>query len=605
MIKIECKDLCVDFSVYGSNARSFKKSLIHIATGGTMTVDAKEKVSVRALENINLNIHEGDRIGLIGHNGSGKTTLLRVFAGTYEPTSGIIDIRGNISSMLSITLGLDMDATGMENIYFRGAIMGLKKSEVDKIAGEIIEFSELGDYIYMPMRTYSSGMTMRLAFGIATSVKADIILMDEWLSVGDKNFSKKAQKRLGQMVGQAKILILASHDPSLIAHNCTKILKMEHGRIINTTELIENSSSTRKGAENYLDKIHVEKRPLEYRGKLHYKIDVVLIVLDKVRSTDSKLIVQLIAPTKNVLPGQTFILVPYTENTGPVRISLSGIVEGEVLNNGNNLSKSELSPLSPLVLEWTGSHFNVIRIENAIEFDQEWMVRIYSSILATLDYQSNVERSQKEEFWSEVSRAIGTIVRGLDSELNSFFIRDYIDQVDRRIPFLTGNLRDTGVTVTGDIHSRSLGSTGFMLRHSSKVRAIWLKIGVVGKPKGELNLDLHLDDLSGRPGSPVISSNKRLAAISAENFMASSECAWTRFELQEELILLGQTMYHVVVSPSSEVDDMNYWIIRQSDDDSKYTRGYSCQGEDESTWTRYLTFAWCFIVEGYAMPPEE
>jgi lipopolysaccharide transport system ATP-binding protein len=146
--------------------------------------------------------------------------------------SGSIEVVGNIGSMLSITLGMDPEATGYENIFLRGAIMGLKRKEIAPLTDEICEFSELGDYINVPMRTYSSGMSMRLAFAISTSMKADIILMDEWLSAGDEAFSAKAQKRLSELVDQAKILVLASHSPEILKANCNKIVRLEHGRII-------------------------------------------------------------------------------------------------------------------------------------------------------------------------------------------------------------------------------------------------------------------------------------------------------------------------------------------------------------------------------------
>jgi lipopolysaccharide transport system ATP-binding protein len=168
----------------------------------------------------------------VGHNGSGKTTLLRVLAGAYEPVSGSIAVSGRVASMLSIILGMDPESTGYENIFLRAAIMGLKPRDVPPLVEEICEFSELGDYVDMPVRTYSTGMSMRLAFAISTSVPADIILMDEWLAVGDKDFRAKAQQRLRRMLDQAKILVLASHDERLIRDNCNRIMRLEHGNLV-------------------------------------------------------------------------------------------------------------------------------------------------------------------------------------------------------------------------------------------------------------------------------------------------------------------------------------------------------------------------------------
>lgn len=229
---ISAKDVVVEFPVYGGGSRSLKKSFVRAATGGVLAKDAADHVVVRALDGVSLEAREGERIGLIGHNGSGKTTLLRVIAGAYEPIRGSIEVRGRIASMLSITLGMDTEATGLENIYLRGAIMGLRRPEVDALVEEIAEFAELGDYLDMPMRTYSSGMSMRLAFAVSTSISADVIVMDEWLSVGDREFSRKAQIRLDQWVSSARILVLASHDESLLSANCSRLVRLDHGKVV-------------------------------------------------------------------------------------------------------------------------------------------------------------------------------------------------------------------------------------------------------------------------------------------------------------------------------------------------------------------------------------
>ena len=232
MSHVLAKDLLVEFPIYGTQSRSLRHTFLRAATGGRLARDAGERVVVRALNGVNFEFYEGDRVGIMGHNGSGKTTLLRVLAGAYEPVAGSIVVDGRIASMLSITLGMDMEATGFENIFLRATIMGLKPKQVAPLADEICEFSELGDYIHMPMRTYSSGMSMRLAFAISTSIAADIILMDEWLSAGDASFSEKAQSRLTRLVDQAKILVLASHDEQLIRRSCNKILHLDHGDLV-------------------------------------------------------------------------------------------------------------------------------------------------------------------------------------------------------------------------------------------------------------------------------------------------------------------------------------------------------------------------------------
>ena len=174
----------------------------------------------------------GDRLGLIGHNGSGKSTLLQVLGGIYEPTSGELSVSGEITSMLGISLGMDADGTGLENIYLRGRLLGLSKRRLDGMIDDIAEFAGIGEYLHLPLRTYSSGMAMRLAFSIMTSVDADIILMDEWLSVGDAEFIQKAQARLAKIMDKARMVVIASHNLALVEGQCNVILSLEHGKIV-------------------------------------------------------------------------------------------------------------------------------------------------------------------------------------------------------------------------------------------------------------------------------------------------------------------------------------------------------------------------------------
>jgi lipopolysaccharide transport system ATP-binding protein len=234
---IKATNLVVEFPIYGMNGnRSFKKSLMNIATGGVLAKDAASRVVVRALNGLGFEFSEGDRVGLIGHNGSGKSTLLQVLAGIYEPSEGELTVDGKITSMLGITLGMDGEVTGLENIYLRGRLMGLDLRQINDLVESIAEFAGIGDYLHLPMRTYSSGMAMRLAFAIATSVKADIILMDEWLSVGDADFILKAKERLTNLVNNARLVVIASHDHSMIKDQCDTIVSMEHGKIISISK---------------------------------------------------------------------------------------------------------------------------------------------------------------------------------------------------------------------------------------------------------------------------------------------------------------------------------------------------------------------------------
>lgn len=233
VVVIQAHNLVVEFPIYSfTGHRSFKKSLLNLATGGALAKDAANRVVVRALDNLNFEFREGDRVGLIGNNGSGKSTLLQVLAGIYEPVSGNLKVNGRITSMLGITLGMDAEVTGVENIYLRGQLMGLSRRQIDAMVDDIAEFAGIGDFLNLPLRTYSSGMAMRLAFAVATSVDADIILMDEWLSVGDADFVTKAKAKLTQMVGKARLVVIASHDHEMIKDQCNVIITLDHGKIV-------------------------------------------------------------------------------------------------------------------------------------------------------------------------------------------------------------------------------------------------------------------------------------------------------------------------------------------------------------------------------------
>jgi ABC-2 type transport system ATP-binding protein len=231
MASIALRDVSVDFPIYQGSSRSLKKSLLRAGTGGGIARDAANRVCVQALKNITLDIRHGDRIGLIGANGAGKTTLLRVLAGVYEPTTGDISSDGHISPLFDVGLGLNPDATGYDNIYLRGLYMGLPPKVIRAHIAEIAAFSELGDYLSMPVRTYSAGMTLRLAFGAATCVDPEILLMDEWLLAGDAQFLDKARQRLEAFVSRSSILVLASHSEPILREWCNKAIFLNRGNV--------------------------------------------------------------------------------------------------------------------------------------------------------------------------------------------------------------------------------------------------------------------------------------------------------------------------------------------------------------------------------------
>src|SRR4030081_3789081 len=190
---------------------------------------ASHRITVEALRNVSMEFRTGDRVALVGNNGAGKTTLLRVMAGIYEPVTGVVKSRGRISPMFDISLGIDGDISGYDNIRLRGLILGLPAREIEERMADIAEFTELGDYLDIPVRTYSSGMMTRLTFAVATCFSPEILLMDEWIVAGDAGFLAKAQQRIESFVKQAGILVLASHSSDLCRQWCNKAIWMERG----------------------------------------------------------------------------------------------------------------------------------------------------------------------------------------------------------------------------------------------------------------------------------------------------------------------------------------------------------------------------------------
>ena len=227
MIRCELKNVTVEFPIHTVTSRSIKNTFISTISNGKLTNDQKFPV-VKGIKNISLNLKPGDRLGVTGPNGSGKTTLLRTIAGIYAPTHGLMNIKGRISSLLDVSFGLDMEATGLENIRMRGVLMGLSLNQIKSLEDEIADFTELGKFINLPVRSYSSGMNMRLGFAVSTAIPSDILLLDEWLSVGDADFSNKAERRLNGMIKNSEIVIMASHDHQLIKKTCNQFLKLTY-----------------------------------------------------------------------------------------------------------------------------------------------------------------------------------------------------------------------------------------------------------------------------------------------------------------------------------------------------------------------------------------
>jgi lipopolysaccharide transport system ATP-binding protein len=235
MASIHLQNVSVQIPVFSNHSRYIKNLLLKKFSNEKNLIP-----SVTALNSVNLDLKDGDRLGIMGPNGSGKSTLLRTIAGVYQPTSGNIKVQGRIASLIDISLGMEMEATGFENIRMRGIMMGMKLKQIKNIEEEIADFTELGKFLELPVRTYSTGMHMRLGFAVSTVIPADIILMDEWLSVGDSNFLIKAEKRLKDFIKKSSILVIASHSEELISKLTSQTLRLEH-KTINEEFVVTNS----------------------------------------------------------------------------------------------------------------------------------------------------------------------------------------------------------------------------------------------------------------------------------------------------------------------------------------------------------------------------
>lgn len=235
MARIFLDNVTIDFTIYGHH--SFRTALLSTAGGLIHRDGAKgDRITVRALENVSFEINHGDRVGIIGHNGAGKSTLLRVLAGVYEPVSGRIITDGRISSLLNVSPGLSLDDTGYENIMTCGLYLGMTREEIGRKIPDIEEFTELGEFLSLPVRTYSSGMLARLGFGVATSIDPEILLLDEGLGAGDARFLDRVNQRIDDLIKRASILVLASHTDAMIKAMCNKCILMSHGRVVGMGE---------------------------------------------------------------------------------------------------------------------------------------------------------------------------------------------------------------------------------------------------------------------------------------------------------------------------------------------------------------------------------
>ena len=231
-MSIELQNVRVDLPVYNTNVRSLRKVLMKATVGGPLMHGNVGAIFIRALNNISMKIEDGERIGLVGGNGAGKTTLLKVLAGVLAPSYGTVQVSGTVSAALNIALGIDPEISGRENIFLLGYYRGLKRSQIEAEIGSIVDCADLGTYINLPVNTYSSGMRGRLTFAVATAFSADVLLLDEWLLAGDAAFNERALGRTLDLFQNARIVVLATHNLTVVREHCTKAIFMKAGGVV-------------------------------------------------------------------------------------------------------------------------------------------------------------------------------------------------------------------------------------------------------------------------------------------------------------------------------------------------------------------------------------
>jgi ABC-2 type transport system ATP-binding protein/lipopolysaccharide transport system ATP-binding protein len=233
MAHVLLENASVELAVYNSRGRALKSEILRRTVGGGLQNDRDRSIQVvKALDQVSFEARDGDRIGLVGGNGAGKTTLLRVLSRVYPPTGGKVSIKGRVSSLFDLSMGMDADASGYDNIRMRSIMLGCDYKQAEAIIPDVEEFSQLGGFLDLPIRTYSSGMMLRLAFAVSTAVHPDILILDEIIGVGDAEFAERAEKRLHAMIRKASIVFLASHRNAVIIGFCNRTLWMKGGRLM-------------------------------------------------------------------------------------------------------------------------------------------------------------------------------------------------------------------------------------------------------------------------------------------------------------------------------------------------------------------------------------
>lgn len=232
MALLKFENVTVQYPIYNAKSMSLRNKLVQISTGGIVSQAAAGVVTITALDNVSFELNDGDSVGLIGHNGAGKTTLLRTMAGIFTPVAGKVTRDGRVATIIELGAGLDEELSGYENIYRMGMLLGSTRSDIALMVPEIEDFTELGNFLQLPVHTYSAGMKMRLMFAVGTAVRPEILLVDEMFGTGDAAFQSKAQDRMRTLVENARIFVFASHSTALIKQFCKRIFSLEHGRLV-------------------------------------------------------------------------------------------------------------------------------------------------------------------------------------------------------------------------------------------------------------------------------------------------------------------------------------------------------------------------------------